>query len=540
LNLLNTIKSLKGCVFMKKSYLLLGLLTVGLAACASEPQASGSADEASTDGQGGDLVIDMGAEAVTLDPHLANDVPSGNVASNIYDKLVNFDGEMNIEEGLAKKWEQVDDLTLRFELEEGVTFHDGEPFNAEAVKANIDRVTDPDIASPRGYLFDNISDVNIVDDYTVEIITEEPFAPLIYSFAHNGGSIISPKAIEEDYEAMEAGEKPGSVINNHPVGSGYFEFESWNVGQEIKLVNNEDYWGEPAKLDSVTFKTVPEDGTRLADLETGSAHVSDPFSPSDVERVKATDGLDVIESNSMGIEYIGFNTKKAPFDDKRVRQAISMAIDNEAVIENLLNGYGIPAIGPMSPQIIGFDDSVEPLGYDIEKAKELLAEAGHPDGFETTIWTNDKRERVDLVTYVQQELKQLGIDVKTETMEWGSYLDRTNSGDHDMFVLGWSASTGDADYALSPLFHSMNHGAAGNKSFFDNEEVDQLLEDAQHEMDEEKRMAMYKEVQDILIDEAPLLYTHHKQEVNAISDSVKNLWRHQSGDFKLHDVYIEE
>ena len=524
---------------MKKSYLLLGLLTVGLAACASEPQASGSTDEASTDGQGGDLVIDMGAEAVTLDPHLANDVPSGNVASNIYDKLVNFDGEMNIEENLAKKWEQVDDLTLGFKLERG-NLPCGEPFNAEAVKANIDRVTDPDIASPRGYLFDNISDVHIVDEYTVEIKTEEPFAPLIYSFAHNGGSMISPKAIEEDYEAMEAGEKPGSVINNQPVGSGYFEFESWNVGQEIKLLNNEEYWGEPAKLDSVTFKTVPEDGTRLADLETGSAHVSDPFSPSDVERVKATDGLDVIESNSMGIEYIGFNTKKAPFDDKRVRQAVSMAINNEAVIENLLNGYGTPAIGPMSPQIIGFDDSVEPLGYDIEKAKELLAEAGYPNGFETSIWTNDKRERVDLVTYVQEELKQLGIDVKTETMEWGSYLDRTNSGDHDMFVLGWSASTGDADYALSPLFHSMNHGAAGNKSFFDNEEVDQLIEDAQHEMDEEKRMAMYKEVQDILIEEAPLIYTHHKQEVNAISDNVKNLWRHQSGDFKLHDVYIEE
>ncbi|MDQ0209336.1 glutathione ABC transporter substrate-binding protein [Alkalicoccobacillus murimartini] len=525
---------------MKKSYLLLVLLTAGLAACASEPQSSGSENEASSDSQGGDLVIDMGAEAVSLDPHLANDVPSGNVASNIFDRLVTFDGEMNIENNLAKHWEQVDDLTLRFELEEGVTFHDGEPFDAEAVKANIERITDPDIASPRGYLFTNISEVDVVDEYTVDVKTEEPFAPLIYSFAHNGGGMISPKAIEEDYAAMEEGKEPGSVINSHPVGSSYFEFESWTTGQEIKLVNNEDYWGEPAKLDSVTFKTVPEDGTRLADLETGSAHVSDPFSPSDVERVMATDGLDIIESNSMGIEYIGFNTQKAPFDDKRVRQAISMAVDNEAIIENLLNGYGVPAIGPMSPQIIGFDDTVEPLEYDPEKAKELLAEAGYPDGFETSIWTNDKRERVDLVTYLQQELGEIGITVETETMEWGSYLDQTNSGDHDMFVLGWSASTGDADYALSPLFHSMNHGAAGNKSFLDNEEVDQLLEDAQHEMDEEVRMAMYKEVQDILIEEAPLIYTHHKQEVNAISDSVKNLWRHQSGDFQLHEVYIEE
>ncbi|WP_307728820.1 glutathione ABC transporter substrate-binding protein [Alkalicoccobacillus plakortidis] len=444
---------------MKKSYLLLVLLTAGLTACASEPQASGS-DEATSDGQGGDLVIDMGAEAVSLDPHLANDVPSGNVASNIFDRLVTFDEEMNIEKSLAKDWEQVDDLTLRFELEEGVTFHDGEPFNAEAVKANIDRVTDPDIASPRGYLFTNISEVEVIDDYTVEVKTDEPFAPLIYSFAHNGGGMISPKSIEEDYAAMEEGKEPGSVINNHPVGSSYFEFESWDTGQQIKLVNNEDYWGEPAKLDSVTFKTVPEDGTRLADLETGSAHVSDPFSPSDVERVKGTDGLDIIESNSMGIEYIGFNTQKAPFDDKRVRQAISMAVDNEAIIENLLNGYGVPAIGPMSPQIIGFDDTVEPLGYDPEKAKELLAEAGYPDGFKTSIWTNDKRERVDLVTYLQQELGKIGIEVETETMEWGSYLDRTNSGDHDMFVLGWSASTGDADYALSPLFHSSNHGAA--------------------------------------------------------------------------------
>ncbi|WP_260682087.1 glutathione ABC transporter substrate-binding protein [Alkalicoccobacillus porphyridii] len=526
-----------------KKYILLAFLTLGLTACASEPSTStsgASEDEGSAEGQGGDLVIDMGAEAVTLDPHLANDVPSGNVASNIYDNLVFFDGEMNIQNNLAKEWEQVDDLTLRFELEEGVTFHDGEPFNAEAVKANIDRVTDPAIASPRGYLFDNISEVNVVDEYTVEVKTEEPFAPLIYSFAHNGGGMISPKAIEEDYAAMEGGSEPGSVINSHPVGSGYFEFESWDTGQQIKLVNNEDYWGEPAKLDSVTFKTVPEDGTRIADLETGSAHVADPFSPSDVARIEATEGLEIIESDSMGIEYIGFNTQKEPFDDKRVRQAISMAVDNDAIINNLLEGYGIPAIGPMSPQIIGFDETVEPLEYNPEKAKELLAEAGYPDGFETSIWTNDKRERIDLVTYLQQELGKIGIDVTTETMEWGAYLEQTNSGDHDMFVLGWSASTGDADYALSPLFHSMNHGAAGNKSFLENDEVDQLLEDAQHEMDEDARMAMYKEVQDILIDEAPLIYTHHKQEVNAIRDSVKNLWRHQSGDFRLQEVYIEE
>ena len=521
-------------------WMLILMLSFGLAACASEPD-SNSGDSESADGEegsGGDLVIDMKSEAVSLDPHSVNDVPSGNVQTNLYETLVYFDENMDIQNGLAEDW-TVDENVLEFKLRDGITFTDGEAFNAEAVKANIDRVKDEAIASQRAFLFEDITDINVVDDQTIQFITEEPSATLIFSFAHSGGSMISPKSIEEDYAAMEEGENPGSVIGSNPVGTGYFTFDEWESGNYIRLVKNDDYWGEPAKLDSVTFRVVSEDNTRLANIETGSAHVSDPTAPSDVSRVTGSDVMDIMESDSLNVSYIGFNTQQEPFDDVNVRRAITMAINNEDIVNNLYDGYGIPAKGPIAPGVIGYDDSLEPIGYDPEGAKTLLEESGYGDGIELTISTNDTTERQDLATFVQAELGKVGIDVSIEIVEWGAYLEQTAQGDTDMFVLGWSSATGDADYALEPLFHSKNQGNAGNRAFYENDEVDALLDEAKNELDSTKRNELYSEVQQILIDEAPLLYTHHKVELNAVANTVHNLYRHPTGNFWLQDVYID-
>ncbi|MEK4563110.1 glutathione ABC transporter substrate-binding protein [Alkalihalobacillus sp. FSL R5-0424] len=525
-------------------WMLILLLSFGLAACASEPDAnSGSSDDdaaaGNEEGTGGDLVIDTKSELVSLDPHGVNDVPSGNVQSNIYETLVFFDENMDIQNGLAEDWKQVDENTLEFKLREGVTFTDGEVFNAEAVKANIERITDEEIASQRAFLFADISEINVVDDYTIQFITEEPSASLIFSFAHNGGSMISPKAIEEDYAAMENGETSGSVIGTNPVGTGIFKLDEWKSGDQVRLVKNEDYWDEGAKLDSVTFRVVSEDNTRLANIETGSAHISEPTAPSDVNRVENSDVMDIVQSDSLNVSYIGFNTEREPFDDVRVRRAISMAINNEDVVNNLYNGYGTPAKGPIAPGVIGYDDSIEPIEYNPEEAKKLLEEAGIEDGFEITISTNDTTERQDLATFVQAELEKVGLNVNIDIVEWGAYLEQTAQGDTDMFVLGWSSATGDADYALEPLFHSKNKGNAGNRSFYENEEVDALLDEAKNELDTTKRNELYSQVQEILIEEAPLLYTHHKVELNAVANTVHGFYRHPTGDFWLKDVYVE-
>ncbi|WP_059106116.1 glutathione ABC transporter substrate-binding protein [Shouchella shacheensis] len=522
-------------------------LAVGLGACASEPNDGDSAggddgDNGSAEGNGeaGDLVISMQSEITSFDPHDANDVPTNQVQDQIYETLIEFDEDMELQPVLAEDW-QIEDNTITFQLQEGVTFHDGEEFNAEVVKKNIDRITDEEIASQRAFLFNDITEINVLGDYEIEFVTEEPLAPLIYSFAHSGGNMISPASIDEDYAAMEDGEQPTTYVNEHPVGTGYFKHESGTTDQEIVLAKNEDYWGEAAKLDTVTFKVVPDGNTRVAEVQSGTSHISEPTETQSAAQVEETEGMHLEVTDSLSTNYIGFNTQKEPFDDPDVRRAISMAVDNESVVELLLNGYGIPATGPMAPDVIGYDPDVDGIPYDPEGAKELLAEAGFEEGeLEFTISTNDTQTRQDLAEYVQGQLQEIGVTANIELVEWGAYLEQTGEGNHDMFVLGWGSATGDADYSLDPIFHSDNFGDPGNRFFYENEEVDQLLDEAAAEMDHDARMDLYSEAQEIITEDAPAIFVDYKQDLNAVHDSVVDFKRHPTGTLMLHEAYIEE
>lgn len=524
------------------------MLSLVIAACASEPDATPAPaeSEAGEEGTevaegtgGGDLVIAKLSDAVAIDPHGSNDTPSSDVAQNIYEALVKQDANMELQPGLATSWEAIDDTTWEFVLREGVKFHDGSDFNAEVVKANLERVLDPEVASPRSFLYTMITDVEVVDEYTVRITTEYPFAPLPAHLAHNGGGMISADLIAEDYAAMEEGANPGSKISEHPIGTGYFKFDSWNPGTEIKLVKNEEYWGEPAKLDSVTFRVVPEGQTRIADLTTGAAHISDPLDPAHISQVEGTDGMFVNRQPSVALSYIAFNTQKEPFDNKLVRQAISMAIDKNVIIDSILNGAGIPAVGPLAPDVFGFDPNQDPLDYDVEAAKELLAEAGYADGFETTIWTNDNDARIQTAEFVQAELDKIGITVSVEVVEWGAYLEQTAKGEHDMFVLGWTTVTGDADYGMYALFHSDNYGEPGNRTFFSTPELDEILVEARQNPDQDQRAELYSQAQEILVEEAPMIYSHYNEYLLGVSDSVQGLWHHPTGMLMLQDVTLQ-
>src|SRR5690625_537726 len=268
------------------------LLTIALAACASEPDESSTPENNSGDSQsGGELVVAAASDVVALDPAGSNDIPSFDVQSNIFENLIRHDENMELQPALAESWEAIDETTWEFKLQEGVTFHDGSEFNAEVVKANIERVLDPDVAALAGHLIAMIEEVEVVDDYTVRFITEYPFGSLPAHLAHPTASMISLPQIEEDYAAMEEGAEPGSVINENPIGTGYFQFDEWLPGQHVSLTKNDDYWDGEAKLDAVTFKVVSEDLTRIAELETGDSHVSNPLSPSDIERVEGVEGL---------------------------------------------------------------------------------------------------------------------------------------------------------------------------------------------------------------------------------------------------------
>jgi len=522
---------------------ILVLLSMALAACASEPDESSESDggnESSADQSGGDLVIAVLSDIVALDPTSVNDVPSFDVQFNIYEKLVWHDENMELQPGLAESWEAIDETTWEFKLQEGVKFHDGSAFNAEVVKANIERVLDPDIAAPAGYLIDMIEEVEIVDDYTVRFITEYPFSGLPAHLTHPTASMLSLPQIEEDYAAMETGAEPGSIVNEHPIGTGYFQFDEWLPGQHVRLEKNEDYWNGEAKLDSVTFKVVSEDLTRIAELETGDSHISNPLSPNDLERVENAEGLYASRTDSVSLDYVGFNVNQEPFDDIRVRQAISMAIDKGQILDGIYNSVGLPAKGPLPPTVFGYDEGLEGLEHDLDKAKELLAEAGYEDGFETTIWTNESRERVDMATNIQAQLAELGIDIEIEVFEWGAYLSEIGNGQHDMFVLGWSNATADADNGLYPLFHSENHGPPGNRTFFDMPELDELIESGRTAQEEEERLEIYKDAQEILVEEAPMIFMLHQEYLLGISQNVQNLVHLPTNYLYLKDTYIEE
>lgn len=331
-------------------------LTLVLAACAGgsdtdekDGKEEGSGDTDGTTEDSGedvaadslDFVIATLSDAARLDPHTATDVPSYNVQTNVLETLVTKNQEEEIVPLLATEWDTPDDLTWVFKLQEGVKFHDGEDFNAEAVKVNLERLLDEDVAAPRAFLFENIIDIEVLDEYTIQFTTDFPFAPLLSHLTHPVGAMVSPKSIEEDYAKMDEGEEAGIVINEHPIGTGFFKFDYWNHGTEIKLVKNEDYWGKPVALNSVTFKAIPEGGTRLAELETGYAHLIEPVQPSEVALIEDSDNAHVDERLSSSLAYVGFNLEKEPFNNKQVRQAVSMLISQDDILNGIYEGYGL-------------------------------------------------------------------------------------------------------------------------------------------------------------------------------------------------------
>lgn len=530
----------------KKAWPILLVLLVGLflSACAGGGDSENAEEtNSSSDGteavSGGDLKLAVLSDASSLDPHGANDVPSVIVQENIFETLVQKDENNDIMPGLAESWEPVDDLTWKFKLNEGIKFHDGEEFNAEAVKMNLERILTPELGSPRSNLFEMITSVEAISEYEVEITTEYAFSPLLSHLSHNSVGMISPASIEQANADLENGEDPFAAISSNPIGTGYFKFDSWEPGSVIRLVKNEDYWSEPAYVDSVEFRVVPDSQVRLADLETGNVHIIDPVQPNEVSRIEGSDVAKLHQQSSSSLAYIGFNTQKEPFDDPLVRQAISYAIDREAIISGIYEDHASPAIGPLAPGTFGYTDDVDAISYDMDRAQELLNEAGYEDGFSTTIWTNDNPQRQAIAVLAQESLAQLGIEVEIEVMEFGAYLDKTATGEHDMFVLGYSNPTGDADYQMYALFHSSQQGNPGNRSFYDNPEVDKLLDDARRATDSEERAAIYAEAAQILTTEAPMAFLLHQEYLLGIAENVTGFEIDTAGIYNLKNVQIQ-
>jgi len=557
------------------------VLTLALAACTDDSDVDGSGDESTggeegTDenaeggGGSGDLNIAIMDDVVTLDPHGSNDSASAQVRRNIYETLVFQETDMELAPGLAEEWEATEDDVWNLKLREGTTFHNGSEFTAEDVKATLDRVRDAAVASEVAFLFEMIEEVEVVGDYEVNLHTEFPFAPLPSHLAHNTAGIMSKDLIDQDYQTAldEAGvdmtadeyyelrdeggseyedvaeqisEHTSGVIGSQADGTNHLMLESRSSGEETVLEKFDDFQGGERNFETVTFRVIPENGARMAELETGGIQVAGDVDSSSAVRVAEGADTELVEQESVRMSYLGFNTEKEPFDDVKVRQAISYAIDRDEIISGVYDDMGIAATGPLAPDVWGYDENLEGIDYDMERAKELLSETDVADGFSTTIWVDEDPQIIDTAVYIQEKLAELNIDVNVEQFEWGAYLDRTAQGDHDMFILGWTTVTADADYGLYALFHSNSHGATGNRSFYTNEEVDSLLDEGRTEPEEDARFEAYSNAQQILIEEAPAAYLFHTNFALGVNSSqVSGVDLDPVGNIRIENVSFNE
>lgn len=443
------------------------------------------------------------------------------VDSQIFDYLTELQPDGSVGPGLAESWEtSADKLTWTFHLRKGVTFQDGTPFNAEAVKVNYDRVLNKDNALPAIQLLSGVAEVKVVDDYSLQIVTKGPFGPLPFHLSHYSLGIISPAALQ----SMSPEE-----LAQKPVGTGPFSLVSYTPNESIVLKANPNYWGVKPQVDTVTFKPVPEAASRSVLLETGEGDIVSNISPQDVDSLNKTKGIHVDVEPFTRVIFIHMNEKKEPYGNVKVRQALSYAFDPQSIVDNILKGFAGIATGPMGNGVFGYTDAGH-YSYDPAKAKQLLTEAGYPDGFSTTMWVPAGRYQgaEEAAQAVQAQLAAVGVKVDLQVKEWSSLLSEIKKGPDDaqweMLLLGFAPATNDADWQMYSQFNTKSWAPlSNNRSFYSNPEVDKLLDQGRFSTDPTERQAVYADILKIIYQEAPELYLYQTTQIYGVSDKVSGL-----------------
>jgi peptide/nickel transport system substrate-binding protein len=513
-----------------------------------------SGEEASQPAEDQTLIFARGGDSVSLDYASVTDGESSRVTQQIYESLLSFDEDsFEIGPGLAEDWEVEDDgLRYVFQLREGVTFHDGTEFNAEAVKLNFERWADPDHEyhfADEGYAYSVygtqfggfegdeghvIEEINVLGDHEVEFVLNETLGSFLQNMGMSYFAMTSPAAFEEY----------GSAINENPVGTGPFQFVSWSRDDSIVLEKYEDYWQEDLpKLDQVIFQVIPDNSARLTALRSGEIDIMDGLNPDDIDALEGEEGIQMFERATNNIGYLGFNEDKEPFDDPEVRRALNHAIDKENLITLLYADMAEPAKNLIPPDYLGYNDDIEPYEYDPELAEQMLDDAGHA-GLEIDLWTMpvarpympDPERAAEVM---QANFADIGVTANIVSMEWATYLEQTEAGEHDLFMLGWSGVNGDPDYFFGNLLHS-DAIPGGNRNFYRNDEVDSLLDQAKTSIDEDERAELYEEAQEIIHEDAPMIPLVHSIPVLAGSENVQNYVPHPQTSEPLTEVEISE
>lgn len=482
------------------------------------------------------LIVGQIAEPQSLDPHTVTATNDFRILVNIYDGLVRYkDGTLEVEPALAESWTISDDgKTYRFKLRQGIKFHDGSDFNAEAVKFNFDRMLKEDHPFyntgpfPLSFNFSSIEAVNAIDPTTVEFKLKEPFAPFLSNLAYPTGLIVSPEAVK----------KYGKEFGRHPSGTGPFKFTEWQSGQRVVVERNPDYWDGAPALEAVVFRPITDPNTRVAEMMAGGLDVMVEVPPDNLATFKQDANFAVAEQAGPHVWFTILNAKTGPFADKKVRQAANYAVNKQALVDNVLQGSATVAAGPIPPAFNWVEDKTEAYPYDPEKAKALLAEAGVTNPEITFYVTEGGSGMLDPITMgaaIQADLQAVGFKVKIETYEWNTFLGRVNTGlegKADMAEMAWMTNDPDTVPYLTLRTDALPDKGGFNSGYYSNPQLDALLEKARTSNSQAERGKLYGEVQAIVHDDAPWLFVANWKQNAVTAAAVKGLKLQPS--FLLH------
>ena len=488
------------------------------------------------------IVIGLLAEPVTMDPPQITDLNSARVTKRIFEGLVGQElGSYKLVPGLAQSWDiSRDGLIYTFKLRPSVTFHDGTPFNAEAVKFVFERQLNdkgPYYATGtypyvKGFL-GNVAGVEVLDASTVQIKLKAPLTPFLQYLAHQSLFMFSPESLK----------KWGKDVVKHPVGTGPFRLETWEPGVKVVLARHDQYWGGAPKIRQAIYVPIVEAQARLVALKTGDIDLTMDVPPDSLDELRRDPNLVVAESNSSAVWYVTLNTRHPILKDRRVRQALNHAVNKEAIIRDILRGTAIVSRGPISP-VYGpyYEENTARYPHDLEKARALLKDAGYAGGFELGFLVPESgsgmQSPVEMATVIQANLAQIGVRAKIQTMEWGAYL-RKYLEQPDMAEMSWNPSIGDPDHMMYMLLSSDRFPPAFNSGYYQNDRVDDLLRRARTTIDEKARVPLYREAQKLVVEDAPWIFVDHGKQVIVHRKRVQGFKLHPNFDLVLTPVWLQ-
>jgi peptide/nickel transport system substrate-binding protein len=473
--------------------------------------------------------VAIGTDASSMDPPMSTNLTDKNISTHIYDTLLFRNSEMKTTPNLAISWKMISKTTWEFVLREGVKFHNGEDFNAEAVKFSIERILDPGMKAPSFAQFTAIKSVSVVSPYVVRIETKEPYPVLLAVLAELW--IVPPKYTKE---------KGKKNLAKRPVGTGPFKFVRWLKDERIELVANEDYWKGKVKIDQAVFIPIPERGTRIAMLKTGEVDIAGDIPPFMVSQLKSDTNIDVITAMGARAYFLGINCMAdSPLKDPKVRQALAFAINVDSIIENTLGGYALRLASLLTPRHFGHNPALKPYPYDPDKAKKLLTEAGYPNGFSVAFDAPNGRYLMDkeIAQVIAGQLKKVGINAKLTIKEWGTYVGQFRKKKKEdmapLYFLGWSIPTFDADAILFAL-------CTPDKTYsrYVNAEVAEILKKARYTLDASQRESLYHKALEIMYTDMPVVPLYQLKDIYGRRTNVH--WNARTDErILLHDTYID-